>query len=97
MVFFDAAEIVFADVAEIRRLGLVTAQKSGAMTTKHHYSSIEISECEVEHYLNNLDTSKAYDPDGIPPRLLKECSKEISSSLCSFFSKSIETGPVPRV
>ncbi|CAB4000221.1 Hypothetical predicted protein, partial [Paramuricea clavata] len=59
-------------------------------------SSIEISECEVERYLNNLDTSKAYGPDGIPPRLLKECSKEISSSLCSLFNTSIETGRVPR-
>ena len=36
-VFFDAAEIVFADVAKIRRLGLVTAQKSCPMTAKHHY------------------------------------------------------------
>ena len=42
--------------------------------------SIEISECKVEHYRNNLDTSKAYGPDG-PMVLLKECSKEISSSL----------------
>ena len=64
--------------------------------TFEEISSIEISECEVEHYLNDLDTSKAYGPDGIPPRLLKECSKEISSSLCSLFNKSIETGRVPR-
>ena len=64
--------------------------------TFEEISSIEISECEVEHYLNNLDTSKAYGPDGIPPRLLKECSKEISSSLCSLFNKSIESGRVPR-
>ena len=64
--------------------------------TFEEISSIEISECEVEHYLNSLDTSKAYGPDGIPPRLLKECSKEISSSLCSLFNKSIETGRVPR-
>ena len=39
--------------------------------TCEEISSIEISECEVERYLNNLDTSKAYGPDGIPPRLLK--------------------------
>jgi hypothetical protein len=64
--------------------------------TCEEISSIEISECEVERYLNNLDTSKAYGLDGIPPRLLKECSKETSSSLCSLFHKSIETGRVPR-
>ena len=59
-------------------------------------SSIEISECEIEPHLNNLDTSKAYGPDGIPPPLLKEYSKEIASSLCSLFNKSIETGRFPK-
>ncbi|CAB4002365.1 aldo keto reductase [Paramuricea clavata] len=65
--------------------------------TCEEISGNEIMECEAEHYFNNLDTSKAYGPDGIPPRLLKECSKEISSSLCSLFNKSIETSGVPSV
>ncbi len=63
--------------------------------TDQELSQIQISEYEVEQCLNNLDTSKAYGPDGIPPRLLKECSKEISPSLCSLFNKSLATGCVP--
>jgi hypothetical protein len=46
--------------------------------TDQEISQIQISEYEVEQCLNNLDTSKAYGPYGIPRRLLKECSKEIS-------------------
>jgi hypothetical protein len=63
--------------------------------TDQEISQIQISEYEVEQRLNNLDTSKAYGPDGIPPRSLKECSKEISPSLCSIFNKSLATGRVP--
>jgi hypothetical protein len=58
-------------------------------------SDILISELEVEHFLNNLDTTKANGPDGIPPRLLKEFSRKISSSLCSLFNMSLATGCLP--
>ena len=63
--------------------------------TDQEISQIKISEYEVEQCLNNLDTSKAYGPYGIPPCLLKECSKEISPSLSSLFNKSLATGGVP--
>lgn len=39
--------------------------------------AIELSEQEVANCLRNLDVSKANGPDGIPARLLKECSNEI--------------------
>ena len=58
-------------------------------------SDIQISELEVEHFVNNLDTTKAYASDGIPPRLLKEFSREICSSLCSLFNMSLATGRLP--
>ena len=63
--------------------------------TSELISDIQISELKVEHFLNNLDTTKAYGPDGIPPRLLKEFSREISSSLCSLFNMSLATGRLP--
>ncbi|CAB4012218.1 Hypothetical predicted protein [Paramuricea clavata] len=58
-------------------------------------SDIQISQNEVEQYLNHLDTTKAYGPDGIPPRLLKEFSREMSTSLCSLFNMSLTTGRLP--
>ena len=55
-------------------------------------SDIQISELEVKNFLINLDTTNACRPDGIPTRLLKECSREIFSSPCRLFNMSLSTG-----
>ena len=39
---------------------------------------IEVSVDEVKDRLSDLDTTKAYGPDKIPARLLKECSEQIA-------------------
>ena len=41
-------------------------------------SEITLSFNEVRDCLSILDTSKATDPDGIPARILKECSEQIA-------------------
>ena len=66
-----------------------------ASKTEEIISDIQISQYEIEQSLNHLDTTKAYGPDGIPPRLLKEFSREISTSLCSLFNMSLTTGRLP--
>jgi hypothetical protein len=58
-------------------------------------SDITISEEEVAKHLYHLDPSKATGPDGIPGRILKECSAIIAPSLCSLFNHSLRTGTVP--
>ena len=50
---------------------------------------------EVTSSLTNLDVSKAGGPDGVPARLLKECSHEIAPSLCSLFNDSLRSGHIP--
>ena len=50
---------------------------------------------EVRECLSNLDISKACGPDGIPARLLKECSEQIAPSLCLLFSFSLSWGKLP--
>ena len=57
---------------------------------------IEVSVEEVRNYLNGLDTSKACGPDGIPARLLKQCSEQIAPSLCAIFNNSLSSGRIPR-
>ena len=39
--------------------------------------------------------AKASGPDGIPARLLKECSQEIAPSLCSLFNLSLQSSWIP--
>ena len=42
-----------------------------------------------------MDPTKATGPDGIPARVLRECSYAIAPSLCSLFNHSLHTGTVP--
>jgi hypothetical protein len=60
-------------------------------------SDITVSEEEEEvaKHLYHLDPSKAAGPDGIPGRILKECSAIITPSLCSLFNHSLGSGTVP--
>ena len=58
-------------------------------------SDITVSVEEVVNNLRNLDVTKAHGPDGIHPRLLKECSEQIGPSLCALFNHSLNCGRVP--
>ena len=58
-------------------------------------SDITVTEEEVAKHLYHLDPSKATGPDGIPGRILKECSAIIAPSLCSLFNHSLRSGTVP--
>ena len=55
-------------------------------------SDITLSVDEVANCLASLDTSKACSPDGIPSRLLKECSKQIAPNICAIFNHSLHCG-----
>ena len=44
---------------------------------------------DVEKCILQLDTSKAFGPDGSSPKLLKETANQLSASLCKFFNTSL--------
>jgi hypothetical protein len=44
--------------------------------------------------LISLDVNKAFGPDGILARILKETAQEIAPSLCVLFNQSLESGVV---
>ena len=50
---------------------------------------------EVLKILKKLDVSKAIGPDGLSPRVLKECCHQIASPLCYIFSVSLAAGKLP--
>ena len=58
-------------------------------------SDITVSEEEFAKHLYHLDPSKTTCPDGIPGRIIKECSAIIAPSLCSLFNHSLRSGTVP--
>jgi hypothetical protein len=59
--------------------------------------NIEIEESEVMDQLNNINTKKAYGPDGLPPRLIKEAKRVISKPLTMLFNKSLSTASFPEL
>ena len=59
-------------------------------------TNILITPYAVQSILKGLDSNKAQGPDGIPPRVLKEISKEISKPLCKLFNKTLEEGVLPE-
>ena len=50
---------------------------------------------KVRRVLLNLETKKAFGPDGIPPRVLKECAHELSPMLSRLFRLILKTGIYP--
>ena len=55
-----------------------------------------IEKKEVEKKLKALLPGKARGPDQIPPRVLKELSKELAEPLTILFNKSLKNGVVPN-
>ena len=49
----------------------------------------------VEKLLQNINIAKASGPDGIPNRILKECSHQIAPGLTVMYQKSVDTGSLP--
>jgi hypothetical protein len=61
----------------------------------HPIEDFDITEQEVIDMLKGVDPSKAYGPDGISPRLLKEAGGTIAGSLARLFNLSLVTGIFP--
>ena len=55
---------------------------------------VDVTEEKVMKKLENLNVSKAPGPDGISPRLLKECKHELVTPLTQIFQKSLSEGKV---
>ena len=50
---------------------------------------------KVRKKLLSLDTSKSAGPDGIHPRLLRECADVLAEPLAALFQQSLDSGRVP--
>ena len=63
--------------------------------TDNAISSLTCCKAEVEKLLVNLNVSKAYGPDGITARMLREAAPAISASLTKLFNLSIQNSQLP--
>ena len=58
-------------------------------------SSIEFHYLEVQKILSGLHANKAYGPDNLSSRILKECANVLGPSLTLLFKKSFASGHIP--
>ena len=72
-----------------------TNSRNSRLPTDSQLSEITLDVEEVVNSLLNLNVSKASGPDGIPARLLKECSHQIAPILCTLFNHSLRSGHIP--
>ena len=68
---------------------------SDSFNSNTQISDITLTPEDVATCLYNLNISKASGPDGIPARILKECSYQIAPSLCHLFNLSLYIGCLP--
>ena len=59
-------------------------------------SIVQLSAAEVRIILQNIDTSKATGPDGIPGVFLKNCAKELAPSFTKLLNISLQAGMFPN-
>ena len=50
----------------------------------------------VKEKLKKLNPNKAYGPDGIPSRVLKELNEQLALPLSILFNKSLHEGKIPQ-
>ena len=50
----------------------------------------------VESILKSLDPSKAVGPDGLSPRILRDCADILAPSLTALFQRSMREGRIPK-
>ena len=58
---------------------------------------IEITEKDVEDVIKGINTNKAYGPDNISPRLIKEAGPSIVKVLTRIFNKSLQLAKFPSL
>ena len=58
---------------------------------------IDVNLGTIEKLLKNINVNKAMGPDGLHPRCLNECSKELAMPVRLIVRKSLDTGSVPNI
>ena len=62
-----------------------------------HLNFINITVSDVEDQIKLLDVNKAFGPDGISPKIIKECIGPISNILARLFNYSLNVKQVPSL
>ena len=91
----EKANIMAKNFAKNANLDDTGHNHPAPLPLSHPMGHIIFSYTKVYKILSKLDVTKAYGPDGIPPRVLKECAAELSNVLARLFKLCIKTSIFP--
>jgi hypothetical protein len=91
----DTLNSFFASVFTKENLDNVPETEEGSRSDGVLLPDIQVTPEAVKNKLKELNPTKAQGPDNIPPRVLKELSKELALPLSILFNKSLEAGTIP--
>jgi hypothetical protein len=63
----------------------------------HRSTPILVQQSDVEHLLSNCDPGGSPGPDGLHPRVIKECAHSLSLPLTCLLNASITAGSIPQI
>jgi hypothetical protein len=66
------------------------------MLTQNKLENLETRVGDVQKCLSQMDTTKAFGPDRVSPRLLKEGANQLAPVLCRLFNISLSTSKFPK-
>ena len=66
------------------------------MLSQNKIDNLEARVCDVQKCLSQLDVTKAFGPDGVSPKLLKEGAHQLAPALCRLINLSLTKSKFPR-
>ena len=63
--------------------------------TSNTLSSVSVTTDDIRCHLKSLNVNKSSGPDGVHPRLLKECAEELAYPLKRLFDRTMKEGKIP--
>ena len=94
----DKANILntfFSGVFTSESLSDLPSMESAVKSNGTSICDICITPLAVQDRLSKIEPNKAFGPDGISPRVLKELSTQLALPICILFNKSLESGVLP--
>ena len=89
-----------ADILQKQFCSVFTREPNGdlpdfEMKTKKKITSVSLNATIIRKEIENLDPSKAFGPDEIHPKMLKELIDHVSAPLTTIISKTLKNGTLP--
>ena len=66
------------------------------MLSQNKIDNLEARVCDVQKCLSQLDVTKAFGPDGVSPKPLKEGTHQLAPALCRLINLSLTKSKFPR-